>query len=255
MDAFIGRNYAEEPFEIFSKTHLFILSVIILLNFILVLWFKRAKRKKNGIAWFRKSLACLLIVLEILFTIWCIYVGDWSVDYALPLHLCDAAILVAAAMLLSRNRLIFEVSYFWVLGGCTQALLTPDVGFDYPHFMFFYFFIGHGAVITAVLYMVFSEGFRPYLSSIPRVLVLTNIYAGIVAVVDLVTGGNYLFLCHKPGNSSIMDFMGPWPWYIAVLELASVVVFFICYLPYLIGDLVDRRVAYFSNKHHRGMSA
>ncbi len=253
MDIFFGRRYAEEPFPIFSAMHLTILLIVISVNVIMAFVFKKTSGKKIS-AFFRFGLAFFLIALYIMFSAWSVYVGDWSIDYALPFHICDAAILLTAAMLLTRNRLVFETAYFWVLGGCTQALLTPDVGFDFPHFMFFYFFVGHGIVVTAVLYMIFSERFRPYWSSILRVFILTNIYMGFVAVINVLTGGNYMFLCHKPENASIMDYMGPWPWYIAVLEFIALIVFLVCYLPYVIGDLISGKKSSYFGKIHRDMN-
>lgn len=30
--------------------------------------------------------------------------------------------------------------------------------------------------------------------------------------------GNYLFLSHKPDNASLLDVLGPYPWYILSME-------------------------------------
>jgi uncharacterized membrane protein YwaF len=31
-----------------------------------------------------------------------------------------------------------------------------------------------------------------------------------------VAGTNYLFVSTRPDNPSVLDFMGPWPWYLGV---------------------------------------
>jgi len=243
MEKYFGPASNSDSFELFSGNHIFILITVLVINLLFVLWFKSLKNKGNS--FFRLGLAWFLIFLEVGFTMWSIYVGDWSLDYALPLHLCDAAIILTAFMLLFKKYFLYELAFFWVLGGCTQALLTPDPGFLFPHFMFFYFFIGHSIVITAVLYMTFAEGYRPFFKSIWKVFALTNLYMLVVAGVNAVTGGNYLFLCHKPGNNSIMDLMGPWPWYIGLLELMTILIFAICYLPYVFYDIFKgKRVVY-----------
>ena len=32
---------------------------------------------------------------------------------------------------------------------------------------------------------------------------------------DLITGGNYMYLRSKPVHDSLLNLMGPWPWYVA----------------------------------------
>ena len=60
-----------------------------------------------------------------------------------------------------------------------------------------------------------------------RVFALTAAFAALAAIGCLVTGGNYMFLRRKPSNGSILDPLGPWPWYIvgaAALGLAMLLV-------------------------------
>jgi uncharacterized membrane protein YwaF len=44
---------------------------------------------------------------------------------------------------------------------------------------------------------------------------LTAAFAALAAVGDLLFDANYMYLREKPGESSLLDVMGPWPWYIA----------------------------------------
>jgi uncharacterized membrane protein YwaF len=61
-----------------------------------------------------------------------------------------------------------------------------------------------------------------------------------IALFNWITDGNYLFICHKPENGSIMDFFGPWPWYILVLEVVGIVSFYIYYAPFAVIDLKQK---------------
>ena len=58
----------------------------------------------------------------------------------------------------------------------------------------------------------------------------------IIALFNWVVGANYLFICYKPVNGSIIDFLGPWPWYVLSLEGVGLFSFLIYYLPWLIRD-------------------
>jgi hypothetical integral membrane protein (TIGR02206 family) len=53
-----------------------------------------------------------------------------------------------------------------------------------------------------------------------------------VGAVDYVTGGNYLFLRDLPPTRTLLDYLGPWPWYIVTLTVLAVTVFTLLYLPF-----------------------
>ena len=71
-----------------------------------------------------------------------------------------------------------------------------------------------------------------------RVFLLTVGYAAIVGLADVLTGGNYMYLRIKPAAGSLLNFMGPWPWYIASGALLAVVLLTVLYAPFW---LVRRR--------------
>ncbi len=156
--------------------------------------------------------------------------GELTLARALPLHLCDAAAAVSALALLTRRQVLFELSYFWGLAGATQALVTPPPlppAFDPDVWRYF---TVHALTIAAAAHLL-GLGFRPGPGAWARATLLTLAFAAVVGVIDLVLGANYMWLARKP-EGSILDFLGPWPFYIAggtvvgaslfyVLELAS----------------------------------
>ncbi len=86
--------------------------------------------------------------------------------------------------------------------------------------------------------MVFVRGKRPTLKSLIRVLIFTNIYIILVAIINFIIGTNYLFLNRKPDAASIVDFLGPWPWSTIAMEGVIIISFIILYIPYLINDKI-----------------
>ncbi len=239
MQKYFLHDYPYGVFRIFSTPHFMGLLTIAVINFILIYWLKKYKTEK-GDKIIRYTLATLLILQEISLSVWRIYCGTWRMGTSLPLHLCGAAIVLGAIMLVNKNYRFYELVYFWGLGGAIQALLQPDIIYPFPHYRFIQFFVSHGLIVTASLYSTFSFNFRPQFRSILRVFVVTNIYLVFIALFNYIFDGNYLFICHKPETASLIDFFGPWPWYVLVLEVVAFVSFFIYYLPFAVNDGVVR---------------
>jgi uncharacterized membrane protein YwaF len=70
---------------------------------------------------------------------------------------------------------------------------------------------------------------------------ITLIYTVFIAIFNLIFKGNYLFICWKPENGSIMDVMGPWPWYILPLGIVAIGTFYIWYSPFAISALIKKK--------------
>jgi hypothetical integral membrane protein (TIGR02206 family) len=241
MIDYLMSNYSDEPFKLFSPLHSVMLGSICTIG-LLIFLFRNNLREKKINRLFRFGLASFMVLLELSVQTWIIAAGEWSITTSLPLHLCNISLFLSIVMLVSKSYLIYEVTYFWGLGGAVQALLTPDLaGFVLPDFIIYQFFLSHGAIVFACLFMIFAEKYRPAHSSVWKTFIMTNIYAAVIAVFNLATGSNYLYICHKPSSPSLLDFLGPWPWYVLSLEF---VLIFMCYLyfsPFYIYDLLKAR--------------
>ncbi len=235
MTQFFAKDYTGGAFELFGSAHLVALALVLLINLVIV-----ASRKRFtdlGKKRFRFGLAALLVINELAFHLWNYSIGQWTIQTMLPLHLCSVLVWVSAYMLLTRSYSIYEFAYFLGIGGAIQALLTPDAGiYGFPHFRFFQTIISHGAIVTAAIYMTLVEGYRPYWSSLVRVAIWGNIYMAAVGIVNWLVGSNYLFIARKPDTASLIDMLGPWPWYIISLEVVAILMCLALYLPYVLRD-------------------
>lgn len=154
----------------------------------------------------------------------------------MPLHLCDLALFACAIACLGRNQRIFEIAYFWGLAGTLHGLLTPDLEHAFPAPEFWFFFLGHGGIIGSVLFMVAGMRMRPLRGSVLRAFFTTLVYGAVAAIFNLLFDTNYGFICAKPSSASLLDLMGPWPWYILSLAVAGIISFLILYLPWALAD-------------------
>lgn len=235
MGQYFVKEYTGTPFELFGMAHLVALGLVVLINLLVVM--ARKRFNSRGRMWMRYGLAAVLVLNEIAWHLWNYYTGQWTIQTMLPLHLCSVLVWVSAFMLLTGNYVIYEYAYFMGIAGAIQALLTPDAGiYGFPHFRFVQTMISHGTIVTAAIYMTVVEGSRPYWSSLKRVAIGGNLYMLVIFILNQVLGSNYLFIAHKPETASLMDMLGPWPWYILSLEVIALAMCLLLYMPYAIRD-------------------
>lgn len=227
-----------QPFELFGAGHLGALAAIVLAT-VALCWIGR-RHERIG-RFLVLALAGGLLAHEGFKTWLWIVVYEQPWQRMLPLHLCDIAVLVTVYMLVTRSPRAHELVWFWGLGGTAQAILTPDLPFGWPHPTFVTFMVSHGIVVAAALFGTLVYELRPEPASIPRVFLATNLYAAAVTPVNLLLDANYLYLRAKPEQPSLIDHLGPWPWYLLSLELVMLVSFAVYYAPFLAWDALRSR--------------
>ena len=153
----------------------------------------------------------------------------------LPLHICGVALFVVVFALLRQNQILYEIGYFWGIVGTLNAVITPQLGVGFPHYRFFQYFIVHGGIVVSVLFATWGLRMRPTLKGLLRSFLLANLYMVVIAGVNLLLKSNYMFICEPPYTKSPF-FFAPWPWYIPILDGVALVLFFVVYSPFLIGD-------------------
>lgn len=228
-----------DTFQLFSVSHLAVLLILFFFAWLLYR-FRAAIRTGRANQLIRWTMAAMLLLSEIAFQWWHVITGYWSLAYMLPLQLCSVSLLLAVIMLVTRSYLLFEITYFWGLAGAVQAMLTPELFYPFPHFRFFHFFIAHILIILAVLHMTWVQQCKPTIRSVWKAFGALNLLLVLALIVNRVTGGNYLFVANKPSNPSLMDYLGPYPWYIVSLEGVAIGLFFLLYLPFAAGKFAKR---------------
>jgi hypothetical integral membrane protein (TIGR02206 family) len=152
--------------------------------------------------------------------------GEWTAQVNLPLQLSDAVTLAAVAALWHPGwMLLVELVYFWALSASVQAVLTPDLRQTFPDVLYFTYFATHSGAIAAACLLVFGARRAPRPGAVWRAYAITAAFAAVAAGATVLSGGNYMFLRHKPAGASALDLMGPWPVYILVGAVVGLVMF------------------------------
>lgn len=233
---YFSRSY-NLPFVPFSASHGGAIAVIVAACAALAIWLRRADLAPRRREFIRHVLATFALLNVIIWYVWEWNVGLSSWAYSLPLQICTAATILCPLMLWWRSYRLFEIVYFWGFAGATQALLTPDIGpYDFPHFVFITFFTSHGSIFLCLVFMLVAERYRPRWSSIGRVLLVTLGCLVLAGLANWLTGGNYMYLAYKPDIPTLIDALGPWPWYIFGLIGLGAAAFVIVYLPFAVRD-------------------
>jgi hypothetical integral membrane protein (TIGR02206 family) len=180
-----------------------------------------------------RGLAVLIGATYVVEHAWFIARGTWSADFNLPLHLTDFVTIVSVLALWTAWPLLVELVWFWALTASLQAVLTPDLGgVDFPELVYWTFFITHGGAVVAAVLLVVGRGIAPRPGAVARAFAATLAVAAAAATANLLTGGNYMWLREKPDEASLLDVMGPWPWYILSAAILALILFTLLAAPF-----------------------
>jgi hypothetical integral membrane protein (TIGR02206 family) len=165
----------EEAFQAFSPAHL----VVIFLTIAVPLGLAAVVRA-SGSRWLESVVstslaACLALnYLGAAIFLWHHHHLYWA--EMLPFQLCDWAMFVIIVALINGRRSWFEIAYFWGIGGTLQAIITPNLPFGFPDFRFFSFFIAHSGIVTGVIFLMATRGYRPHIFSIMRTFAWSGLF-------------------------------------------------------------------------------
>jgi hypothetical integral membrane protein (TIGR02206 family) len=215
-------------FDMFSGSHFVILVVFIFVSAVIFLY----RKKLSGEKFRRMELGVTfsLVVIEVMNHVWMYVHGVWKLGRSMPLELCNIGLLLSIILLLTRKKLVYELLFFIALLGATQAILTPALTYDFPHFRFFHFFYAHMMIVWVTLYFTWAKGYYPTFRSVIKVIAFVNLLLPVILFINYRANGNYWFLRHKPESRSFLDLLGPYPWYIFSLESLLMVFCIIAWL-------------------------
>jgi hypothetical integral membrane protein (TIGR02206 family) len=200
-------------FSVYGPSHLTMLVVFAIGSAALV-WIGRRQTESQA-RLFGRVLGALTMVM---FGVALVYkVTQPNIAHSVPLQLCDLAELAAAYALWSQRKWAFTLVYYWGLPLSSQALITPDLNApDFPGHEFLTFFGLHLLVVWAAIYLTWGRGMRPGWRGYRFAVVTTLAWGGFTFIFNTIAGTDYGFLNGKPHNASMLDFLGPWPFYVVV---------------------------------------
>ncbi|MGH7198550.1 MAG: TIGR02206 family membrane protein [Candidatus Omnitrophota bacterium] len=174
----------------------------------------------------RQALALALLANQL--SSWIFYITQGTV--IAPLQLCDLVFfLIVWCLLTGGNQVTNELAFFWSIAGSSQAILTPDLEAAFPNPIWARFFISHVGMVLSAIYLVVRGNVKTTPFSIWRVWLFTNLYVIVAGTLNWRFGTNFGYLSRKPEQPSLLDHLGPWPYYIFWGEFIALGIYYLCY--------------------------
>jgi hypothetical integral membrane protein (TIGR02206 family) len=219
----------EIPFIAYGNSHLVVLCFSLLLLALILIASKKLCTEKN--LFIGRCTAIILALSVVVYTIFEVALGRFTIADDLPLSLCNLFALVAPFALWYPKHKYFEPIYFLVMAGTFQAIVTPDLYFDYPAYEFFKYWITHVGLVLLMIHYMVCFALYPTAKGILKTFGWLNVYVVALLPINYLLDANYFYLIEKPLNPSVLDFFGPWPVYILVAEILVMGFFAIAMIP------------------------
>jgi hypothetical integral membrane protein (TIGR02206 family) len=159
-----------------------------------------------------------------------------------PLHICDLAVWIAPAALLTQKRWLRTLLYFFGIGLSTQAFLTPVVQGGVGGIRFWLFWIGHTQIVGSAIYDVAALGYRPRWRDVVLAFGALVAYAIAITPLNLAFGVNYGYIGDsRPLRPTVIDRLGPWPWRLIPMMGMAIAVFVLAWAVWAIPARIRGR--------------
>ena len=222
------------PFIAYGNSHLIVLFFSALLLALTLVASKKLNPNQNLLI--GRYLTVILAVSVVFYTVFELALGRFTIANDLPLSLCNLFALVAPFVLWNPKHKYFEPIYFLVMAGTFQAIVTPDLYYDYPAYEFFKYWITHVGLVLLMIHYMVCFALYPTAIGIVKTFGWLNLYVLVLLPINYLLDANYFYLIEKPINPSVLDFFGPWPVYILVAEILVMGFFAIAMIPVFLAQ-------------------
>jgi hypothetical integral membrane protein (TIGR02206 family) len=163
---------------------------------------------------------------------------------SLPLHICDIGLLLAPLLFLTRWRIVRSIIYFWGIGLCTQAFITPTLVEGIAHPRYWIFWLGHLAIIGSAIYDLIVRRYRPTLRDCLTTIAVTIVWYVAVGILNVQLGSNYGYNGNtRPDSPTLIDVLGPWPQRCFIMAAIVVVLFLVMWAVWPLARRLRARTA------------
>lgn len=204
----------------------------------------RRRRGTAGLARGERTVGLAMLGVWLAAQVYWFLPGNFRIDEALPIHMCDITGLIAPLVLLTRRRALRALLYFWGIGLSIHGMLTPVLEDGPSHVRFWLFWLTHASIIGTAVYDLVAGGFRPKWFDWLLAIAACAVWLALVLVVNLSLDVNYGYVGNTtPERPTVIDQLGPWPGRVFKMIVAVLALFTAMWLPWEIPKWRARRRA------------
>ncbi len=221
------------PFILFGPIHLLI-SVITIITVVLIYIYrdklKTFKYKEN----IRYILAAILFINMTIYYISKVILKtyDWKLD--LPLHFCFITGYIFMYILITGNKKLYSIIYFFTFVGPIPSIIWPDLKLDYDRFVFWQFVISHHFILISSVYVLMVLEYKIYKKYILKAYAIGNVIVFTIAIFNGIFKTNYIMMGQLPDHIyriyPFAQYMPPIFWLESVALLSLIIAYIPAYL-------------------------
>lgn len=227
-------------FNMFGKLHITISIVTVLLALCIFIFRDKLKTFKYKDK-MRYVIAAILFLNMTVYYVTLAILDDYTLKTDLPLHFCFITGYLFMYILITNNRKLYKVVYFFTFIGPLPAMVWPDLPASYDRFIFYQFIISHHFMLLSSLYTLCVLEYKIERKDIIRAFLFGNVLANIMFVFNSIFQTNYFMMFVLPDIIyEIYPFtksMPPIFW----LELVAIFALLTAYIPVCILNKQDKK--------------
>jgi len=100
----------------------------------------------------------------------------------------------------------------------------------------------HGFLVVVALYYVVVLKIAIGWKDLRNAFIMMNVFVLITLITNYMLDSNYMYTIAKPPVASMLDILGPWPFYLITGQLLALALFFIALLPFKFSELIASRL-------------
>lgn len=219
-------------FSHYDTLHLIWLSIFVLVTVLNCLWYRHLGLPGRD-RW-RKTVAVLLILDE-LFKVVMLVIGNRYLPTYLPLHLCSINIFMIAIHAWKPSKLIAGYLYTVGIPGAMAALLFPTwTSLPLANFMHIHSFTVHILLALYPIVLGTAGELAPQVKKLPQYLLLLVAMAIPIYGINLLLDTNFMFLMYANEGNPLYIFEQLWGNHLYGFPVLIAAVLLVMYVPLVI---------------------
>ncbi|MEG2348724.1 MAG: TIGR02206 family membrane protein [Clostridia bacterium] len=230
MRDFFASYSSSTKFYSFGKIHIALILFVIISGFLIYKYREKLKKFKYK-EQVRYVMAIILFLNMLIYYIGEAATGMYNWREDLPFHFCFVTGYAFMFILLTGNKKLYKIIYFFTFVGPGPAILWPDLKYTFDTYVFYQFIISHHLMLITSLYLLFVLDYTVEKKYIGYACIVGHLYIAIMAIFNYFCKTNYVMMKELPSNIynlyPFIKYMPPIFW----LELVGIAAMFLAYIP------------------------